>query len=83
MQTLSGIIVGAFEPLADGARSEAAYRALFGVLTLVLIAAVAIYSRSRTSSLAMKCAPAGNSLKREAITPARSLIADTIRNSPV
>jgi len=47
MQTLSGIIVGAFEPLADGARSEAAYRALFGVLTLVLIAAVAIYSRSR------------------------------------
>jgi predicted MFS family arabinose efflux permease len=47
MQTLSGIIVGAFEPLADGARSETAYRALFGVLTLVLIAAVAIYSRSR------------------------------------
>lgn len=47
MQTLSGIIVGAFEPLADGARSESAYRALFGVLTLVLIAAVAIYSRSQ------------------------------------
>jgi predicted MFS family arabinose efflux permease len=47
MQTLSGIIVGAFEPLADGARSETAYRALFAVLTLVLIAAVAIYSRSR------------------------------------
>jgi predicted MFS family arabinose efflux permease len=47
MQTLSGVIVGAFEPLADGARSETAYRALFGVLTLVLIAAVAIYSRSR------------------------------------
>jgi predicted MFS family arabinose efflux permease len=47
MQTLSGIIVGAFEPLADGARSEAAYRALFGVLTVVLIIAVAIYSRSR------------------------------------
>ena len=47
MQTLSGIIVGAFEPLADGARSETAYRALFGVLTVVLIAAVAIYSRSQ------------------------------------
>ena len=47
MQTLSGIIVGAFEPLADGARSETAYRALFGVLTAVLIAAVAIYSRSQ------------------------------------
>jgi predicted MFS family arabinose efflux permease len=47
MQTLSGIIVGAFEPLADGARTETAYRALFGVLTAVLIAAVAIYSRSQ------------------------------------
>jgi predicted MFS family arabinose efflux permease len=47
MQSLSGIIVGAFEPLADGARSETAYRALFGVLTVVLIAAVAIYSRSQ------------------------------------
>ncbi|MHB8268840.1 MFS transporter [Bradyrhizobium sp.] len=47
MQTLSGIIVGAFEPLADGARSETAYRALFAVLTLVLTAAVAIYSRSQ------------------------------------
>ncbi|MEA2939482.1 MAG: hypothetical protein QOD09_11 [Bradyrhizobium sp.] len=47
MQTLSGIIVGAFEPLANGARTETAYRALFGVLTAVLIAAVAIYSRSQ------------------------------------
>lgn len=47
MQTLSGIIVGSFEPLADGARTEAAYRALFGVLTVVLIVAVAIYSRSQ------------------------------------
>ena len=47
MQTLSGIIVGGFEPLADGARSETAYRALFGVLTVVLIAALAIYSRSQ------------------------------------
>ncbi len=47
MQTLSGIIVGAFEPLADGARTETAYRALFGVLTLVMIVAVAIYSRSQ------------------------------------
>lgn len=47
MQTLSGVIVGAFEPLADGARSETAYRALFAVLTVVLMVAVAIYSRSR------------------------------------
>jgi predicted MFS family arabinose efflux permease len=47
MQTISGVIVGAFEPLADGARTETAYRALFGVLTLVLIVAVAIYSRSQ------------------------------------
>jgi predicted MFS family arabinose efflux permease len=47
MQTLSGIIIGAFEPLASGARSEEAYRALFGTLTLVLIAAIAIYSRSQ------------------------------------
>ena len=47
MQTLSGIIIGAFEPLADGARTETAYRALFGVLTVVLITAVAIYSRSQ------------------------------------
>ena len=47
MQTLSGVIVGAFAPLADGARSEDAYRALFGVLTVVLITAVAIYSTSK------------------------------------
>ncbi|QWG17568.1 MFS transporter [Bradyrhizobium sediminis] len=47
MQSLSGVIVGAFEPLAGGARSETAYRALFGVLTLVLIVALAIYSRSK------------------------------------
>jgi predicted MFS family arabinose efflux permease len=47
MQTLSGIIVGAFEPLADGARTETAYRALFAVLTAVLIIAIAIYSRSQ------------------------------------
>ncbi|MEZ5852068.1 MAG: MFS transporter [Hyphomicrobiaceae bacterium] len=47
MQTLSGIVVGAFEPLASGARSETAYRALFGLLTLVLLTAIAIYSRSQ------------------------------------
>jgi predicted MFS family arabinose efflux permease len=47
MQTLSGIIVGAFQPLADGARTETAYRALFAVLTVVLIVAVTIYSRSQ------------------------------------
>ncbi|HEY0301168.1 MAG TPA: MFS transporter [Rhizomicrobium sp.] len=47
MQTLSGIVIGSFEPLADGTRSESAYRALFAVLTVVLITAVAIYSRSQ------------------------------------
>jgi hypothetical protein len=47
MQTLSGIIIGAFEPLPGGARTEDAYRALFGTLTLVLIVALAIYSRSQ------------------------------------
>jgi len=47
MQSLSGVIVGAFEPLANGARSETAYHALFGVPTVVLTVAVAIYSRSQ------------------------------------
>ena len=47
MQSISGIIVGAFERMPDGARTETAYRALFGVLTVVLIVAVAIYSRSK------------------------------------
>jgi len=46
MQTVSGIVIGAFEPLANGARSETAYRALFGVLATILIVALAIYSRS-------------------------------------
>lgn len=47
MQSVSGVVVGAFEPLASGARAETAYRALFGVLTAVLIVAVAIYGRSQ------------------------------------
>jgi predicted MFS family arabinose efflux permease len=47
MQTVSGAIVGAFEVLPDGARTEGAYRALFGGLAVVLIFAVAIYSRSQ------------------------------------
>ena len=46
MQSISGIVVGAFEPLASGARTETAYRALFGVLSVVLIVALAAYSRS-------------------------------------
>ncbi|MBM3650334.1 MAG: MFS transporter [Alphaproteobacteria bacterium] len=45
MQTLSGVILGAFAPLADGARSELAYRTLFGVMCGVLIVAVSIYTR--------------------------------------
>jgi MFS family permease len=47
MQTLSGLMIGAFEPLADGARTETAYRAMFGLLTVVLIVALAIYTRSK------------------------------------
>jgi hypothetical protein len=47
MQTLSGVVVGAFTPLADGTRSETAYRALYGVLAVVLILALAIYSRAK------------------------------------
>jgi len=46
MQTLSGVIVGAFEPAADGARTELAYRTLFGALAVVLVLAIALYSRS-------------------------------------
>jgi hypothetical protein len=45
MQTLSGMILGAFEPMADGARSELAYRSLFGFMCAVLLAAVSVYSR--------------------------------------
>lgn len=47
MQSLSGIIIGAFDPLPDGARTETAYRALFGILVVTLSVAVAIYSRSK------------------------------------
>ena len=46
MQSLSGVILGAFAPAAGGMRTEIAYRSLFGVLCLVLLAAVAIYSRA-------------------------------------
>ncbi len=47
MQSLSGLIIGAFATLPDGARTEMAYRALFAVMAVVLSVAVAIYSRSR------------------------------------
>ncbi len=46
MQTLSGVILGAFTPLADGARSETAYRSLFGFMCAVLLVAVTVYSRA-------------------------------------
>jgi len=45
MQTLSGLILGAFEPVADGGRSELAYRGLFGFMAVILLAAVAVYGR--------------------------------------
>lgn len=47
MQTLSGLIIGTFEPMADGTRTETAYRCLFGVLAMVLTIATVIYSRSQ------------------------------------
>ncbi len=46
MQTLSGVILGAFTPLADGTRSELAYRSLFGFMCAVLLVAVTAYSRA-------------------------------------
>jgi MFS family permease len=46
MQTLSGVILGGFAPLADGARSETAYRTLFGFMCLVLLVALTVYSRA-------------------------------------
>ncbi len=49
MQTLSGIILGLFEPLAGGTRSEEAYRTLFGFMVVVLVLAVAAYSRAPDS----------------------------------
>ena len=45
MQTLSGVILGAFTPMADGTRTEIAYRGLFGFMCVVLLVAVSIYSR--------------------------------------
>jgi predicted MFS family arabinose efflux permease len=45
MQTLSGVILGGFVPLADGSRSELAYRSLFGFMCAVLVVAVSVYSR--------------------------------------
>jgi hypothetical protein len=47
MQSLSGFILGLFTPLADGARPEIAYRTLFGFMVVVLLVALAVYSRSR------------------------------------
>ena len=46
MQSLSGVILGWFEPLASGARTELAYRVLFGCMCAVLLTALSIYSRS-------------------------------------
>ena len=46
MQTLSGIILGTFQPLASGARSDVAYRSLFGFMAAVLIVALSIYIRA-------------------------------------
>ena len=47
MQTLSGLILGSFAPLADGTRTEGAYRSLFAFMAVVLVLAAAIYSRAQ------------------------------------
>ncbi|WP_421997776.1 MFS transporter [Reyranella sp.] len=46
MQTLSGIILGSFAPLPDGALSETAYRTLFGFMCVVLVMALSVYGRA-------------------------------------
>lgn len=46
MQTLSGVILGSFTPMADGARGELAYRSLFGFMAVVLVCAISVYSRA-------------------------------------
>jgi predicted MFS family arabinose efflux permease len=46
MQTVSGVVLGAFEPLADGARTEEAYRTLFGFMFVVLVVALLVYGRA-------------------------------------
>ena len=46
MQSLSGLILGAFARLPDGTRPEDAYRTLFGFMVVVLVLAVAAYSRA-------------------------------------
>ena len=48
-QSLTGYIVGAFAPGADGIPPEAAYRAVFGALALALVISAAIFSRARDS----------------------------------
>ena len=61
MQSLSGMILGAFMPLADGSRSELAYRTLFGFMCVALLAAVAVYARApdRRPSDEMRARAAG------------------------
>ncbi len=47
LQSLTGLIVGAFEPGADGTPPEAAHRAVFAALALCLALSAAIFSRAR------------------------------------
>ena len=56
MQTLSGVILGAFAPLADGARSELAYRTLFGFMCLVLLGRSPSTAACSTCGRATSCA---------------------------
>lgn len=46
MQSLSGVILGAFVAHPDGGRTELAYRSLFGFMSVVLLVAVTIYGRA-------------------------------------
>lgn len=61
MQSLSGMILGAFLPMADGSRSEIAYRTLFGFMCVVLLAAVTVYAQApdRRPSDEMRARAAG------------------------
>ena len=47
IQIVSGVIVGAFPPGADGAAPEAAYRAVFGFIAVLVLVTAVLYSRTR------------------------------------
>ena len=70
MQSLSGVVIGAFERLPDGARPEIAYRTLFGLLAAVLVAAVAVYWRAADARPSEEVAARNAALRRGEPQPA-------------